>query len=258
MEQEEQETVNRHVGWNSVDSISNRHELQRPRDSTCDGVLVFITMGLFLTLIYMFGGPAISYLSGDIIYYLFPPALALECSLDMHTVNPLMKVTSDHTFAVRVSSDQHYPSHPSRFDDIPQALTTECVSTGKHSWLVEVQGHWDIGMAYKNISRKGTYGVRLGTNKESWSIRHNKMGHVLALHNNERRKIETSLDISMIQKIAVTVDFERGTISFARKGIRLESLYGFKASFDQPVCLGFGLYSLTPQSTASIVKTYEK
>lgn len=174
----------------------------------------------------------------------------------MDTVSPLLKVTSDHTFAVRVSSAQHHPPHPSRFDDVPQALTTECISSGKHSWLVEAQGHWDIGLAYKNISRKGTYSVRLGTNEESWGIRHDKMGHVLALHNNERRRIETSFDNSMVHKIAVTVDFEKGAISFARKGIRLESLYGFKASFNQPVCLGFGLYSLKPQSTASIIKTF--
>lgn len=58
----------------------------------------------------------------------------------------------------------------------------------------------------------------------------------------------------MIQIIAVTVDFERGTISFAEKGRRLENLYGFKASFNQPVCVGLGLYSVEPQSTVSITK----
>ncbi|KAL2097160.1 hypothetical protein ACEWY4_006367 [Coilia grayii] len=191
-----------------------------------------------------------------IVIYNFVPSLNYDSAggtLDFNTVSPDLKITSDRTFAIRVSMRQPYPSHPARFDDIPQALTTECVSTGRYSWLVETQGHWDIGVAYKNISRKGTYRVRIGTNKESWSIRHDKTGRLFAFHDNLRAKIPKSLNSNMIQRIAVIVDFEGGVVSFAKKGRGLENLYAFKATFSQPVCLGLGLYSVNPQSTVTIV-----
>lgn len=175
----------------------------------------------------------------------------------MDTVNPFLKVNR-HTYAVRFLDDQNYPYHPSRFSDIPQALTTECITTGKHKWFVRVRGYWDLGLAYKTIRRKGSYGVRLGSNAESWAIQHKRGGQIHALHNNKEVVVQTYIDSITIQTIEVAVDFERGTISFAKRGVFWQSLYDFKTSFTQPVCLGFGLYSVAPPSSISIYKVSEE
>ncbi|XP_063075923.1 E3 ubiquitin-protein ligase TRIM15-like [Engraulis encrasicolus] len=238
MEKESEVVVRQRAGHHPVDDKWN-NQVDSPKDnSTFHAILIvlaIIAMYNFVGSLNLRSGP-----SGG--------------TLNISTVSPVLKVTSDRTFAIRMSMDQRYPSHPARFDDVPQALSAECPSSGRHSWLVEVQGHWDIGVAYKNISRKGSHGVRLGTNRESWSIRHEKStGRLVALHDNIRTKIKRTIESDMIQRIVIAVDFDLGVITFAKRGQKLQNLYAFKATLSQPVCLGIGLYSVDPQSTVTIV-----
>ncbi|XP_062408697.1 E3 ubiquitin/ISG15 ligase TRIM25-like [Sardina pilchardus] len=171
--------------------------------------------------------------------------------LDLDSASPFLTVSGDRQSAIRVSSKRPYSSHPSRFYSAPQVLTTNCVHFGSNYWLVDVQGYWDIGVAYPSIGRKGK-GTSLGNNAVSWSLSH-KMGNLAAYHNNNKITVQRLLENPDYQRIAVFVDFDIGLIHFAEVGNKLNNLYTFEAQLTRSVCLAVGLYSVDPPSSMSII-----
>ncbi|KAL0966319.1 hypothetical protein UPYG_G00293840 [Umbra pygmaea] len=173
-------------------------------------------------------------------------------ALDVDSASPFLRLSPDLRSVERLGTKQSLPSHPSRFDKVPQVLTTQCYSSGRHHWEVDVEGYWDVAVSYQSIKRKGTEGLGFGLNKESWSITHNIKGDLFAYHNKIKRELAHSLKGS---RVAVVVDFEKGTITFSEVEIKHMQLHQFRAELSQPVCLGFGLYRGEPLSRATIIET---
>lgn len=164
-------------------------------------------------------------------------------------------LTEDHKSAVRLSRRLSYSSHHSRFYSAPQVMTTNCVYSGSNLWMVDLQGYWDVGVAYPSISRSGKSSA-LGINSVSWSLSH-KLGVLSAYHNKKKIKVQMSPGNQDIQRIAVYVDFDDGVILFAEVGHKFNFLYAFEAVLTQPVCLAVGLYSVDPPSSVSIIKSVQ-
>ncbi|XP_010887762.2 E3 ubiquitin/ISG15 ligase TRIM25-like [Esox lucius] len=171
-------------------------------------------------------------------------------TLDVDSASPFLMVSPDLQSVERLGKKQTLHDHPSRFNKVPQVLTTQCHSSGRHYWEVEVEGYWDIAVSYKSIRRKGTEGPAFGLNKESWSITHNDKGNLFAYHNKIKRELARSLKGN---RVAVMVDFENGTITFFEVDLKNTKLHQFNAELSQPVCLGFGLYKVDPPSRVTII-----
>lgn len=171
--------------------------------------------------------------------------------LDVDTASPLLGLSPDFKAVERVKTRLGYPNSGKRFAEAPQVLSALCLSSGTHVWEVEAEGYWDIAVSYKRIQRKTKHSSTFGKNVNSWSLTHNGKGKLFAYHDGEKTILPGT---PQSRRIAVTVDFERGNITFsAVKESTVTKLHEFEAKLTQPVCLGFGLYRVDPPSMASIL-----
>lgn len=171
--------------------------------------------------------------------------------LDLDSASPFLGLSTDLRTAERVKTKLHYPDKSRRFNEAPQVLSARCFSTGTHVWEVEAEGYWDIAVSFKSIKRKSKYSSAFGNNAESWSLTHNGKGKLFAYHNGEKTVLSAALQSS---RIAVSVDIEKGNITFSAVNSTIKHLHEFNAELIEPVCLGFGLYRVDPPSRASIIK----
>ena len=179
-------------------------------------------------------------------YFIYPSDL----TLNKDTASPYLVMSQDLLTVQRVNDEQLYPPHPARFTEAPQVLSTQCVSSGSHYWELEAEGYWDIAVAYESISRKTRFGS-FGNNQESWSLTHDSKGRLFAYHEGVKVKISKSL---MHNRVGVVVDFQKGAITFNEVGAMWNHLHTFKASLNQPVCLGLGLYKAGLHTRISVKK----
>ncbi|XP_023149221.2 B box and SPRY domain-containing protein [Amphiprion ocellaris] len=96
---------------------------------------------------------------------------------DERTVNPLLSLSEDFctlTF-LRKKPRQPQPYNPARFDHWPNALGSLSMSSGTHSWVVDVgqSAAFKVGVCYASLERKGSGDeARLGHNSQSWVLAH--------------------------------------------------------------------------------------
>ncbi|XP_031433478.1 B box and SPRY domain-containing protein isoform X1 [Clupea harengus] len=93
---------------------------------------------------------------------------------------------------------QSPPYDPARFDCWPNALGTLAISSGTHSWVLDVgqSDAYKVGVCYASMDRKGSgNGARLGYNDRSWVLSHYEgdftfchAGRHVALHLIQRPK----------------------------------------------------------------------
>lgn len=173
-------------------------------------------------------------------------------TLSDDSASPFLKVSRDLQSVERVKAKLSHPSHPARFEEVPQVLSSQCFSSGKHVWKVEVEGSWNLAVSYTSIQRKGkgVDGAFFGGNAVSWSLMRNDKGQLFAYHNNNKEMLQTTLKHSIV---AVVVDFGKDTISFLEVGVAVNELHTFIVKLAEPVCLGIGLYCAEPPSRASII-----
>ncbi|KAL0965455.1 hypothetical protein UPYG_G00281470 [Umbra pygmaea] len=96
-------------------------------------------------------------------------------TFDECTVSPLLSLSEDLctlTFLPK-RSRQSPAYHPARFDSWPNALGTLAISSGTHSWVMDVgeSGAFKLGVCYASMGRKGSGNdSRLGYNDQSWVL----------------------------------------------------------------------------------------
>ncbi|XP_031133976.1 B box and SPRY domain-containing protein [Sander lucioperca] len=96
---------------------------------------------------------------------------------DERTVSPLLSLSDDFytlTF-LHKKVRQSPPYDPARFDCWPNALGSLSMSSGTHSWVVDVgqSGAFKVGVCYTSLERKGSGNeARLGYNSQSWVLSH--------------------------------------------------------------------------------------
>ncbi|XP_061601449.1 cytolytic toxin-beta-like [Cololabis saira] len=149
-----------------------------------------------------------------------------------------------------VEEDQSYPDHPDRFD-VPQLLCRE-VLTGRCYWEVQWSGLVSVSVSYRRISRKGdSDDCVLGRNDHSWSLDCYSGGQYSVLYNNRYTSINSSSPSSVSDRVAVYVDVPAGTLSFYDVvSDRLIHLHTFNTTFSEPLCAGFGLWSMSESSVS--------
>ncbi|XP_076019848.1 B box and SPRY domain-containing protein [Genypterus blacodes] len=96
---------------------------------------------------------------------------------DERTVSPLLSLSDDLctlTFLHKKSRESP-PYDPARFDSWPNALGSPSMSSGTHSWVIDVDksGAFKVGVCYASLERKGSGSQsRLGSNAQSWVLSH--------------------------------------------------------------------------------------
>ncbi|KAI1905094.1 hypothetical protein AGOR_G00012390 [Albula goreensis] len=96
---------------------------------------------------------------------------------DERTVSPLLSLSDDQrtlTFLPK-RARRSPPYDPARFDSWPNAMCLPALSSGTHSWVVEVGQSvaFKVGVCYASVERKGASNEsRLGYNAHSWVLSH--------------------------------------------------------------------------------------
>ncbi|XP_053197844.1 neoverrucotoxin subunit alpha-like [Scomber japonicus] len=161
---------------------------------------------------------------------------ACDLSLDPNTVNYNLTLSDDNK-KVTYGAKQDYPDNPERFDVYPQVLCREGLS-GRHYWEVEFSEDYNeekaVGVAYKQIGRKGNKYIHLGSNAQSWCFAHNDKWWT------------GPIPSTGFKRVGVYLDWPGGTLSFYNvSSNKLSHLHTFRAHFTQPLYPGCRILTKT-------------
>ncbi|XP_027893341.1 tripartite motif-containing protein 16-like [Xiphophorus couchianus] len=166
-----------------------------------------------------------------------------EITLDPNTENRFLLLSEENRKVTRVKERQSYPDHPERFDNLCyQVLSTESLTGGCY-WEVEWRGGVNVAVSYKNINRKGGFGV----NDKSWSLYFITKGYV-GFHNN----IKTPVSGPVSSRIGVFLDHRAGILSFYSVSKTMTLIHRVQTRFTQPLHAGIQLFG--EESSAEFIK----
>ncbi|KAL1276773.1 hypothetical protein QQF64_036396, partial [Cirrhinus molitorella] len=167
---------------------------------------------------------------------------ACDLTLDPNTAHIHLILSEDNRKVIHVDENQSYPDHPDRYIDNPQVLCKESLS-GRCYWEAEWSGTAAFAVSYKGISRKGGFDCVFGATENTWclicyedsfNIRCNDMF------------TDIPVPLGSSKRIGVYVDVSAGILSFysISNTHTLTHLYTFNTTFTEPLCTGFGLFSV--------------
>ncbi|XP_043073513.1 NLR family CARD domain-containing protein 3-like [Puntigrus tetrazona] len=163
---------------------------------------------------------------------------ACNLTWDPNTSSSRVHVSEkEEALAVYQRNPEPVPRHPERFEVPGQIMSKEGLS-GRHFFQLEWFGRWaTIGMAYKDIRRKGSSAAcSIGLNNNSWGIFvSNPFPLCKALHGG----VEMQLPNCSPWRVGVYLDWAAGTLSFYNTTTcdKTELIHTFRAKFTQPLFL---------------------
>uniref|UniRef100_A0A3B3BP19 B30.2/SPRY domain-containing protein n=1 Tax=Oryzias melastigma TaxID=30732 RepID=A0A3B3BP19_ORYME len=164
------------------------------------------------------------------------PGLKKYLTLDPNTAHRDLSLSEGNRKARRWLK-QPYPDHSERFDVQRQVLCRQTL-TGRCYWEVEWNGRVTIGVAYKQMHRKGEgQDSWMGHNDSSWVLSCTK-DSCRILH----RGVSAAVKATPSSPVGVFLDWSVGELSFYSVSCgSLTLLYTFRTIFREPVCPGFHL-----------------
>ncbi|XP_064414330.1 E3 ubiquitin-protein ligase TRIM39-like [Latimeria chalumnae] len=150
-------------------------------------------------------------------------------TLDPNTAHPELTLSEDLTAVTRgFTWRKDLPGNPERFDLWPSVLGSEGFTSGRHSWVVDVerQSYWILGVTAESANRKG--GINLKPERGYWTVQLFE-GHYFA------DKGVTRLNVLKTPKnVLVCVDYEAGKVSFSHADDR-SHIYTFTHKFKHKI-----------------------
>ncbi|KAK1883862.1 B box and SPRY domain containing protein [Dissostichus eleginoides] len=160
---------------------------------------------------------------------------------DQRTVSPLLSL-SDDFYTLTFSNKKHrqpLPYDPARFDCWPNALGSLSMSSGTHSWVVDVgeSGAFKVGVCYTSLERKGSGNeARLGYNSQSWVLSHYD-GDYSFCHAGRKEPLQVA---RRPQRIGLLLDWPSGTLLFYEPDSSAV-LHSFTHYFNAPLLPAFAV-----------------
>ncbi|KAM3600587.1 uncharacterized protein V6R79_025488 [Siganus canaliculatus] len=160
---------------------------------------------------------------------------------DERTLSPLLSLSEDFctlTF-IHKKTRQSIPYDPARFDCWPNALGSQSMSSGSHSWVVDVgqSGAFKVGVCYASLERKGSGNeARLGHNSQSWVLSHYDEDYSFC---HAGKNVPLQL-VKRPQKIGVLLDWPTQTLLFYEPDSSAV-LYSLTHEFSAPLLPAFAV-----------------
>ncbi|KAM4522203.1 zinc-binding protein A33-like isoform 1-T2 [Odontesthes bonariensis] len=143
--------------------------------------------------------------------------------LDPNTSSNNLMVSENLTCSTKSEKSQPFPCNPERLNQYG-VLGYEGFTSGKHSWDVQVDGYWAVGVAAK--SKDHSYG-------NIWGIYMCVCTNILRELTPEDYVKEVTEDL-IPQKVRVQLDYDQGILSFFDLG-RKRRLHSIKYTFKKTV-----------------------
>uniref|UniRef100_H2ZSA8 B30.2/SPRY domain-containing protein n=1 Tax=Latimeria chalumnae TaxID=7897 RepID=H2ZSA8_LATCH len=152
-------------------------------------------------------------------------------TLDPNTAHPELTLLEDLTTVTLGSTrKEDLPDNPERFDVRPCVLGSEGFTSGRHSWVVDVEKltRWVLGVAAESANRKG--GIKLKP-----ELGYLTVGPILRGYTAFTDKGPTRLDVLKTpKKVLVCVDYEAGKVSFSHAD-DMSHIYTFTHKFKHKI-----------------------
>ncbi|XP_069571320.1 B box and SPRY domain-containing protein [Brachyistius frenatus] len=160
---------------------------------------------------------------------------------DEQTVSPLLSLSDDLcTLTFLHKKPRHPPpSTPSRFDCWPNALGSLSMSSGTHSWVVDVgqSGAFKVGVCYASLERRGSGNeARLGYNSRSWVLSRYD-GDYTFCHAGKKVPLQV---VRRPQRIGLLLDWPSQTLMFYEPDSSAV-LYSVTEQFSAPLLPAFAV-----------------
>ncbi|KAL1774570.1 E3 ubiquitin-protein ligase TRIM68 isoform X1 [Sigmodon hispidus] len=135
---------------------------------------------------------------------------AVDVRLDPDTAYSCLVVSKDRKSVHYGDSQQNLPDNPERFYRYNIVLGSQCISSGRHYWEVEVgdRSEWGVGVCMENVERKEV--VHLSPDYGFWVIRLRK-GTEYRAGTNEYPLLPLSVPP---RRVGIFLDYEAHEISF--------------------------------------------
>ncbi|XP_073480911.1 E3 ubiquitin/ISG15 ligase TRIM25-like [Aquarana catesbeiana] len=153
-----------------------------------------------------------------------------DITLDEDTAHNCLYISDDRKTARKVVENLNRSQSSERFRGSSecQVLSSECFSSGRHYWDVDVGGSSDcrVGMCYSSIDRTSRH-ADIGDNSMSWclEIKSNKLS---VKHNYKSTTLACN---SLINIVRINLDYKAGKIKFYELGIPIRHLHTFICAF---------------------------
>uniref|UniRef100_A0A3Q4GGY3 B-box and SPRY domain containing n=1 Tax=Neolamprologus brichardi TaxID=32507 RepID=A0A3Q4GGY3_NEOBR len=160
---------------------------------------------------------------------------------DERTVSPLLSLSEDFctlTF-LHKKTRQSPPYDPARFDSWPNALGSVSMSSGTHSWVVDVgqSGAFKVGVCYASLERKGSGNeARLGHNSRSWVLSHYD-GDYSFCHAGKKVPLQVA---RRPERVGLLLDWQSQTLLFYEPH-SCAVLYSVSQNFSAPLLPAFAV-----------------
>ncbi|KAM9339218.1 uncharacterized protein ABDE67_016875 [Symphorus nematophorus] len=144
-------------------------------------------------------------------------------TLDPNTGHSLLAISEHMTRSREGDKGQPIPKNPERLG-ISQVFGSEGFSSGKHSWDVEVEGYWGVGVAVRN----------------KWQNFRDVWGIYVCVCTDILREItpesdsKTACEDSIPKKVRVQLDYDQGILSFVDLD-KKKLVYTMKQAFTKTV-----------------------
>ncbi|XP_072331784.1 zinc-binding protein A33-like isoform X2 [Scyliorhinus torazame] len=149
-------------------------------------------------------------------------------TFDPNTAHPVLLLSEDLSTVRYTEKWEQLPDNPERFVHYAVVLGSEGVTSGKHSWEVEVgnKTEWDVGVAKESVNRKGEF--TLNPDNGFWTLILRQENKYWACENPSKL-----LDLRVKpRKIRVCLDYEGGKVSFYNSDNK-SYIYTFTGTFTE-------------------------
>ncbi|KAM4750919.1 uncharacterized protein FYW61_005915 [Anableps anableps] len=184
---------------------------------------------------------------------------ACDLTFDINTANEHL-ILSECGRAVRlVQEKQTYPDHPDRFEYSGQVLCREAL-TGRHYWEVEWTSVINMGVAFKEVKRKG-WDSQMDWSDKTWMLKNDSSRGFSFCHGHQQVFVQVPyIDVQAFlarpRRIGLFLDWPAGILCFYwLSGDTRTLLHTFHSTFTEPVYPAFAV--LAGSLTLSTVEKLE-
>ncbi|XP_053192930.1 zinc-binding protein A33-like [Scomber japonicus] len=155
-------------------------------------------------------------------------------TLDPNSGDPLLTVSENMTRSTVRDQSQRLPQNPERLGNWG-ILGSECFTSGKHSWDIEVDKDYDEEVNDWNWYAGVATRPKHGTSAKIWGIKTCMCSDVLYEHTpgDDAKTVQTHFSL-FPQKVRVQLDYEQGILSFIDQNAKT-CVHTIKHTFTEPV-----------------------
>ncbi|XP_064414830.1 nuclear factor 7, brain-like [Latimeria chalumnae] len=160
--------------------------------------------------------------------------------LDPNTAAPWLTVSEDLTAVTRGwTRRKNLPDNPERFDQSSCVLGSEGFTSGRHSWVVDVENQirWFLGVAAESANRKGN--IYLRPECGYWTVALCGGGYS-ALTDKGRTRLDV---LKTPRKVLICMDYGAGKVSFSNAD-DMSHIYTFTHKFKHKIFPFFWLLTV--------------